>query len=115
MTLILGSISQDCTPWLGFETRFCFLRLYLHYNKPGLARQTSFLQGASKGSYILGYNIKNIRLKVSYRWFLKRWALLYLCEKFPPKWSITGEPGEIMIRVTKDNTDNFSKVITFRF
>ena len=90
---------------------------YLHCKKPGPARQKTsfFFQGASNVSYILGYNRKNIRLKVSYKWFLKRRALLYLCPKFLPEWSITGESGEIMVPVTKDNTDNFSKVITFRF
>ena len=89
MTSILCSISQDCILlFLGFETRFSvelilcnqlLVRLYLHCcYKPGPARQeTSFLQGASKVSYILGYNGKNIRLKVSYMWFLKRGALLY--------------------------------------
>ena len=33
--------------------------------------------GVSKVSYILGYNYKNLRLKVSYKWFLKRENLLY--------------------------------------
>ena len=59
-----------------FETRFSFELIlcnqllvskviYFHCYKPGPARQeTSFLQGASKVSYILGYNGKNIRLKV---------------------------------------------------
>ena len=77
---------------------------YLHCNKPGPARQKTsfFFQGASKGSYILGYNRKNIRLKVSYKWFPKRRALLYLCPKFPTEWSITRELGEIMVPVTKD-------------
>ena len=64
MTSILFGISQDCIPLLGFEARFFFeliegnqllVRLYLHCYKPGPARQeTSFLQGASKVSYLLG-------------------------------------------------------------
>ena len=57
--------------------------LYLRCYNPGPARQkTSFLQGASKVSYIQGYNGKNIRLKVSYQQFLKRGALLYLAKFF---------------------------------
>ena len=49
----------------------------MHCYKPGPTRQeTSFLQGASKISYILGYKGKNIRLRVSYKWFLKCGALL---------------------------------------
>ena len=83
MTLILFSISQDSIPLLGFETRFSFELIlcnqllvskvvYLHCYKPEPARQeTSFLQGASKVAYMLEYNGKNIRLKVSYKWFLK--------------------------------------------
>ena len=36
-----------------------------------------FFREPQKFFYILGYNGKSIRLKVSYQWFLKRGALLY--------------------------------------
>ena len=36
------------------------------------------VSGMSKVSHILGYNYKNLMLKVSYKWFLKRGNLLYL-------------------------------------
>ena len=79
MTLILCSISQDCIPLLGFETRFSFELILCNQLLVGKvifalleawpARQeTSFLQGASNFSYILGYNGKNVRLKVSHKW-----------------------------------------------
>ena len=59
----------------------------MHCYKPGPARQeTSFLQRASKVSYILGYDGKNVRLKVSYKWFLKRGALLYFVVVPPHFW-----------------------------
>ena len=35
-------------------------------------QETKLVSGVSKVSYILGYNYKNLRLKVSYKWFLKR-------------------------------------------
>ena len=69
MTLVLCSISQNCIPLLGFKTG------------PGLAldlqdKKLVSVQGASKVSYILGYNGKYIRLKVSCKLFLKRKVLL---------------------------------------
>ena len=38
----------------------------------------SFLYAGVQWGKDKGYNGKNIRLKVSYKWFLKRGALLYL-------------------------------------
>ena len=40
-------------------------------------KKLNWFLGVSKVSYILGYNFKNLRLKVSNTWFLKRGALLY--------------------------------------
>ena len=59
MTLILCSISQDCIPLLGFETRFSYELILcnqllvsyvcLHCYKPGPAREeNSFLQEPQK-------------------------------------------------------------------
>ena len=40
-------------------------------------QETKLLPEGSKISHILGYQYKNLRLKVSFKWFLKRGALLY--------------------------------------
>ena len=40
-------------------------------------QETKLVSGVSKVSHILGYNHKNLRLKVSHKWFLKRGDLLY--------------------------------------
>ena len=88
MTLVLCSISQDCIPLLGFKTRFSpelILCNQLLVSKVLFAmlqpldlkdKKLASIQGASKVSYILGYNGKYIRLKASCKLFLKRGVLL---------------------------------------
>ena len=43
---------------------------FIHMVRPAV-QETKLVSGVSKVSYILGYNYKNLRLKVSYNLFLK--------------------------------------------
>ena len=85
--LILCSISQDCIPLLGFEARFSFeliLCNQLLVSKviyicivTSLDLQDKKLVFFREPQTFLIYWGKNIRLKASYKWFLKCGALLY--------------------------------------
>ena len=52
-----------------FNCGFIQNGLDMQYKKPNVS-------GVSKVFYILGYNYKNFRLQVSYKWFVKREDLL---------------------------------------